>query len=115
MRPDESFLADIVHNADLLMRFVAGVTRAGFYQDDMRKMAVEKGIERIGEAMKNISNDLKQKYPDIDWSGFARMRDRTTHGYWSVDYSLVWDTTIQEIPVLREQIAQIIRQEFGPS
>jgi uncharacterized protein with HEPN domain len=78
-------------------------------------MAVEKGLERIGEAMKNVSHDLKQKYPHLDWSGFARMRDRTTHGYWSVDYRIVWDTVIEEIPVLREQIVQIITQEFGPS
>jgi uncharacterized protein with HEPN domain len=113
MRPDESFLADIVYNGDLISRFVAGVTGVEFFQDDMRKMAVEKGIERIGEAMKNISKDLKQKYPDVDWSGFPRMRDRTTHGYWSVDYSLVWDTAKQEIPILREQIAKILTQEFG--
>ena len=115
MRPDESFLADIVYNADLLRRFVAGVTKEAFDQDDMRKMAVEKGIERIGEAMKNISPDLKQKYPDVDWSGFTRMRDRTAHGYWSIDYNIVWDTVSQEIPALREQIAQIITQEFEQS
>jgi uncharacterized protein with HEPN domain len=113
MRPDENFLSDIVHNADLLMRFMAGVTREAFYQDDMRKMAIEKGLERIGEAMKNVSPDLKQRYPAVDWSGFARMRDRTTHGYWSVDYSIVWDTVIHEIPVLREQITRIITDEFG--
>jgi uncharacterized protein with HEPN domain len=115
MRPDESFLTDIVYNADLLMGFMVGITKEAFDQDDMRKMAAEKGLERIGEAMKNISNELKQNYPDVDWSGFARMRDRTTHGYWSVDYNIVWDTVIQEIPGLRKQIAQIISQEFGPS
>lgn len=113
MRPDESFLIDIIHNADLLVSFVSDVTPESFHREVMRQMAVEKGIERIGEAMKNISSSLKQKYPEVDWSGFPRMRDRTTHGYWSVDYGIVWDTVIQEIPVLREQIAQILAQEFG--
>jgi uncharacterized protein with HEPN domain len=112
MRPDESFLADIVHNADLLLDFVGGITRTVFFQDELRQMAVEKGLERIGEAMKNISDELKQKYPDVDWSGFARMRDRTTHGYWSVDYAIVWDTVNQEIPMLGGQIARILAQEY---
>jgi uncharacterized protein with HEPN domain len=113
MRPDESFLADIAHNAHLLTGFVAGITREEFYQDEMRQMAVEKGIERIGEAMKNVSADLKQKYPEVDWSSFPKMRDRTTHGYWSVDYSIVWDTATHEIPMLHNQIMQILAQEFG--
>ncbi len=113
MRPDESFLTDIVQNTTLLIRFTTGVTREMFYQDDMRKMAVEKGIERIGEAMKNMSEDLKQKYPNVDWSGFPKMRDRTSHGYWSVDYDIVWHTVTQEIPVLHEQITEILAQEFG--
>jgi len=113
MRPDESFLTDIRRNAELLLRFVTGVTKAAFYQDEMRQMAVEKGLERIGEAMKNLSAEIKQKYPEVDWSGFARMRDRTTHGYWSVDYDIVWHTVTEEIPGLREQVARIIAQEFG--
>ena len=112
MRPDESFLTDILHNADLLLQFVSGLTPEAFYQDVMRQMAVEKGLERIGEAMKNISLPLKQKYPQVDWSGFARMRDRTTHGYWAIDYSIVWNTVGQEIPVLREQIVQILAHEY---
>lgn len=113
MRSDLNFLNDIAHNAALLMRFVADIDRETFHQDEMRQMAVEKGIERIGEAMKNISPALKQKYPDVDWSGFPRMRDRTAHGYWSVDYDIVWDTVTQEISVLREQIVEILAQESG--
>lgn len=113
MRPDQDFLTDILDNAELILRFVAGVTREVFHQDKMCQMAVEKGIERIGEAMKNVSEDIKKRYPNVDWSGYPRMRDRTTHGYWSIDYDIVWDTATQEISNLREQIAYILKQEFG--
>lgn len=113
MRLDQAYLTDIVHNAELIMHFVAGVSREAFHHDEMRQMAVEKGIERIGEAMKHISEAIKQKYPNVDWSGYPRMRDRTTHGYWSVDYDIVWDTATQEIPDLSEQVAQILKHEFG--
>ena len=113
MRPDEDFLADILNNTELIMRFVAGITIEEFHQDEMRKLAVEKGIERIGEAMKNISEDIRKRYPNVDWSGYPRMRDRTTHGYWSVDYNIIWDTATHEIPDLRKQVMQILKQEFG--
>ena len=112
MRPDQDFLTDIVKNAELVSRFISSVTRLEFHQDEMRHMAVEKGIERIGEAMKNISEVIKQKYPNVNWSGFPKMRDRTAHGYWSVDYDIVWDTAIKEIPILHEQVAEILAQEF---
>jgi len=111
MRPDTSFLQDIAYNMDLLIQFTTDITRDQFFRDEMRKMAVEKGIERIGEAMKNISPDLKAKYVAVDWTGFPRMRDRTTHGYWSVDYEIVWNTATIEIPQLREQILSILDQE----
>jgi uncharacterized protein with HEPN domain len=113
MRLDQAFLTDIVHNAELVIGFVVGVSREAFHQDEMRKMAVEKGIERIGEAMKNVSEDIKNRHPHVDWSGYPRMRDRTAHGYWSVDYDIVWDTATQEIPNLRGQVVQILKQEFG--
>lgn len=112
MRPDQDFLIDILNNTELITQFVTGVTKETFHQDEMRKMAVEKGVERIGEAMKNVSETFKQKYPTVDWSGYPKMRDRTTHGYWTVDYDIVWDTAIQEIPNLREEIVHILKQEF---
>ena len=65
MRPDQEFLTDILDNAKLIIRFVSEVSREAFHQDDMRKLAVEKGIERIGEAMKNISAATKTRYPNV--------------------------------------------------
>jgi len=113
MRPDQEWLTDIQHNADLVISFVSSTNREEFLKDEMRAMATAKAIENIGEAVKHISQELKSQYPDVDWVGPARMRDRTTHGYWSVNYSIIWDTATQEIPVLREHIAQILAQEFN--
>jgi uncharacterized protein with HEPN domain len=113
MRADQEWLRDIQQNADLITNFVSSVSRAEFLRDKMRSMATAKAIENIGEAVKHISEELKGRYPDVDWAGPARMRDRTTHGYWSINYNVVWDTATQEIPVLCEQVVQIINQEFG--
>lgn len=113
MRPDQEWLKDIQINADLAINFVSSSSRDEFLRDTMRSMATAKAIENIGEAVKHISQGLKNRYPNVDWAGPARMRDRTAHGYWSINYNIVWDTATQEIPELREKIVQILGQEFG--
>ena len=113
MRPDQEWLQDIQHNADLVIRFVSSTNQDEFLKDEMRSLATAKAIENIGEAVKQISPELKAQYPNVDWVGPARMRDRTAHGYWSINYSIVWHTATQEIPILREQITQILAQEFS--
>jgi uncharacterized protein with HEPN domain len=115
MRADQEWLRDIQHNADLVASFVDATDRKTFLKDSMRSMATAKGIENIGEAVKNISQALKDRYPAVDWTGPARMRDRTTHGYWKVDYGIIWETATREIPAFRAQIAQILAAEFGSS
>ncbi len=113
MRADQEWLQDILHNADLVASFVDSTDRKAFLKDSMRSMATAKGVENIGEAVKNISQQLKDRYPAVDWTGPARMRDRTAHGYWAINFGIIWETATQEIPVLRAQLAQILAQEFG--
>ncbi len=112
MRPDQEWLRDIQHNANMIANFISSVSRIQFLRDNMRSMATAKAVENIGEAVKHLSQELKDRYPDVDWAGPVRMLDRTTHGYWSINYNIVWDTATQEIPVLHRQVAQILEQEF---
>jgi len=112
MRPEKLFLMDIVEAADYIAQFIAEVDYHDFLTDELRKSAVLKKVEVIGEAIKNIPKDFLPHHSEIDWSGFARMRDRTVHGYFGVNYSIVWETVTQEIPLLREQVAEILAQEF---
>lgn len=78
----------------------------------MRSLATAKAVENIGEAVKHISQQLKDRYPEVNWIGPARMRDRTAHGYWSINYNIVWHTATEEIPALQKHISHILAQEF---
>ncbi|MCB0195603.1 MAG: DUF86 domain-containing protein [Anaerolineae bacterium] len=113
MRPDQEWLRDIEHNIELVIRFVSSTNLEEFLKDEMRSMATAKAVENIGEAVKHISQELKERYPDVDWVGPARMRDRTAHGYWSINYNVVWHTATKEIPILQQQIIYILEQEFS--
>jgi len=80
-------------------------------QDETLKRAYVRSIEVIGEAVKHIPDALRQKYPAIDWRAIAGMRDRLIHGYFGVDYAIVWDVITNKIPLLDTEIKHIITQE----
>jgi uncharacterized protein with HEPN domain len=112
MRPEQLYLTDIVEAANYIAQFVGGLDRNEFLQDELRKSAVVQKIIVIGEAAKNISGELRDRHPEVLWSNVIKMRDRITHGYFGIDYDIVWDTATQEIPTLQEQIVQILQDEF---
>jgi len=65
-----------------------------FQSDPKTLYAVIRCIEVIGEAVKRLPDNLRDKYPDIPWKAIAGMRDRLIHGYDVVDNEIVWNTII---------------------
>ena len=72
-----------------------------------------RSFEIVGEACKNVSEELRLNNPEFDWRGFAGMRDKLIHPYWGVDYFLMWDAIQNELPANKEWIDIIIEQETG--
>jgi uncharacterized protein with HEPN domain len=84
-----------------------------FIQDETLKRAFVRSIEVIGEATKKIPLDIRKKYPHIQWRAIAGMRDRLIHGYFGIDYDIVWDVVINKVPRLRQEIEEILDNEEG--
>ena len=89
-----------------------GLDKATFLRDETRKRAYVRSIEIIGEAIKQIPDPVRQTYPVIEWRAMAGMRDRLIHGYFGVDYEIVWDVITSKFPALEQAIRQIIAREF---
>jgi len=83
-------------------------TQDGFETKWIEQDAIIRNLEVIGEAVVNISDDLKQNYPDIAWKEIRGMRNIVTHQYFGVELSEIWSTVVRDIPVLKNQIQQIM-------
>jgi len=85
-----------------------GLTSGAFMSDETRKRAYARSLEVIGEAVKGLSAELTLAHPDIGWRNIAGMRNRLIHGYFSVDYAIVWDAVVNKIPGLIYKIRTMI-------
>jgi len=80
-------------------------------RNETLKRAFVRSLEVIGEATKNVSAELRQKYSHIDWRAMAGMRDRLIHHYFGIDYEIVWDVVTSKVPLVHREIQQIIQHE----
>jgi len=83
-------------------------TQDNFENNWIEQDAIIRNLEVIGETGINISDELKQRYPDVSWKEIRGMRNFVTHQYFGVELSEIWSTVINDIPILKNQIQKII-------
>ncbi len=107
MRDHRLYLKDILSAMGSIEDFVGRMSFEEFCSDDKTSSAVIQKFEIIGEATKNIPNNIRQQYPTIPWKEMAGMRDRLIHFYFGVDYKLVWKTIKERLPQVKPEIQHI--------
>lgn len=68
-------------------------------------------VQIIGEAASRVSDDLRQRHPEIPWRQVVGMRNRVVHGYFEVDFDLLWDVVTLDIPKLHAQLVAILDEK----
>jgi uncharacterized protein with HEPN domain len=105
------YLQDILDCIEKIDEFVGDMDYEEFVEDDKTSSAVVRKLEIMGEAAKNIPQELRQNYKEIPWSDIAKMRDKIIHFYFGVDYEIVWKVIKERLPTLKQQIERILTEE----
>lgn len=104
------FLEDIVESARLAIEYVGSMSKAEFLSLRPIQDAVVRRLEIIGEAVKNVPEDVRLRYPAIPWAQVAGLRDVLTHGYFRVDLNLVWTVVQRDLPELEKRVSAILAE-----
>lgn len=110
MKDDRIFLKHILDEISFLEHISEEKNFEDLIHDDYFSHAVRSAIEVIGEASKNVSDMVKERYQDIPWHDMAALRDRIIHGYFSIDYSIVWNVITVDLPVILPKIAALLKE-----
>ena len=110
-RSNEELFKHIFDEIVFLESETRTISKEVFLKDEKTQRAFARSIEIIGEAVKNISSDVIIKYKEVPWRNIAGMRDKLIHGYFSVDYEIVWDVAKTIIPKFNNQLIKIMDTE----
>jgi uncharacterized protein with HEPN domain len=107
-KDDTVYLHHILDAIGLISEYTKGMSENEFLANSMVHDAVVRQIEIIGEAAKNVSEEFQGKHPKLPWTKMIGIRNKIIHEYFNVNYSIVWDTIQDDLPILQKSIKKIL-------
>jgi len=101
------FIDDILEAIRKIEQYTEGDTFEGFSHNEMAVDAVIRNFEIIGEAARNISEEIKGKYPFVEWKEMIGFRNVLVHDYFGIDVESVWDTVQNNVPILKKHVLEM--------
>lgn len=110
-RTHRMYLEDMEMAMERIAKYIDGLSFIEFKQDYKTVDAVIRNFEVIGEASKNLPNEIKAKYPNIPWNEMYLLRNKVSHEYFGVDYEIIWDVASNYLPENKIHLQEILRIE----
>ena len=101
------YLQHILYSIEAIEKYLHGVSKKEFLESEEKQDLVSRRLEIIGEAVKQLSSEFKDKHPEIRWRDIGDMRNILIHVYFDIDYTIVWRTATELVPKLKKQIEKL--------
>ncbi len=105
---DKELVIFVLEQIKILEDYLNDVEEYNFYNNSMLKDASLMKLLAIGEYSKRISDEVKYKYPRVEWRIIAQARNFYAHGYGAMEWTRVWETLSVEIPKLKIEFQVIL-------
>jgi uncharacterized protein with HEPN domain len=112
LRDSRVSLEDILEAAEKIRSYKEGLTFLAFLEDGKTVDAVVRNLEIIGEAVKQLPEDLRGRHPEVEWKKVSGLRDILIHNYFGIDHEIVWDVIQHKLPAFEASIARILERDF---
>jgi uncharacterized protein with HEPN domain len=100
-RDDSVYLQHILEAMELIEEYLTDIDFSKFNNTRLLQDGVIRQFEIIGEATKNLSQNVRDMAPVVPWKDMAGMRDKLIHQYFGVDIEAVWATAQLDLPTIR--------------
>ena len=114
MQPDDrdaAHLWDMLGAAREARAIVEGVPLDHFLGDSLRRRALERVVEILGEAARRVTPEFQAASAEIDWRGLIGQRNILAHEYGRINHRLLYDAASKRLPALIDALERIIGAE----
>lgn len=104
MRRELLLIGEMIEAAEQAQSLVAGADVAALKADRQRRDALLWNFTVLGEAAAQLEDQVKRRFPTVEWARPAQLRNRVIHGYWSIDIEILHTTAMDQLPGFVEQL-----------
>ena len=109
-RSPRHYVEDMQAAVEKTERYVEGLDLAEFQASDMAIDAVIRNIEVIGEAARQLPDDVRARYDEVPWSRIIGLRNIVAHGYFGVDVENIWKVVKDNLPELKPSVGKMLAE-----
>jgi uncharacterized protein with HEPN domain len=109
---DFAYIFDMLQAAKLVREFSIGQSVQNLLDDNLRRSAIERQIEIVGEAANRVCQEFRKQHPEIPWRQIISQRHIIAHEYDELICEMLWNVATTHIPLLIEQLERILPSDI---
>jgi uncharacterized protein with HEPN domain len=107
---DRTRIRHAIDATEKAIEFTARTTREDLAHDEPLALALVHLLEIVGEASRHVSPGTQKVHPEVPWRDVIAARNRPSHGYFDINYDVIWDTVQDDLPGLVEALSRVLAE-----